>query len=369
MKLRIIPVIRKEMIHIIRDPRSLAIIFMMPILMILLFGYAITFDVKNIKIAVLDQDHSAASREMVNMFTTNSYFKIVSFLDNREPIYDMMMRRDISAAIVIPKGYEGDLQTDPQISIQVLVDGTNANTATIISNYITAAINTLNQNTNAGVISTPISVEPRIWYNPDLKSSHFIVPGLLAVLMMMICAMLTSITIAREKETGTMEQIIVSPIKPAEIIFGKVVPYILVAFMVAFAVVAFSRIVFGVPFRGSVWVLVFFSFVFIYASLSLGVFISSRVNTQQVALMLSLVGTLLPSILLSGFIFPVFAMPVVLRVLSHIVPATYYLIIARGVMLKGLGFGLLYHQAVFLFIYGTVLLMVSARGFKTHLEG
>ena len=202
-----------------------------------------------------------------------------------------------------------------------------------------------------------------------MKQLIFIVPGLLAVLMMMICAMLTSITIVREKETGTMEQILVSPIKSHEIIIGKVVPYILVAFLVASAVLGFTKIVFNVPIRGNLGLLALLSLVFIYASLSLGVFISSRARTQQVALMLSLVGTLLPSILLSGFIFPLFAIPKVLQILSYIVPAKYYLVIVRGILLKGIGLPYLYKSVVMLFIFGTLLLAVSVKNFKTNLEG
>jgi len=368
MKSRIIPIIRKEIIHILRDPRSLIIIFIMPTLMILLFGYAITFDIQDIKIAVLDQDRSQSSRQLIEKFTNTDYFKISGELTSRDKIEPLMMHRKIVAAIIIPPGFGRDLVSQSVSPIQVIIDGSNANTATIVINYVSAAINTYNLEINKN-IRIPVQIQPRIWYNPDLESTNFIVPGLLAVLMMMICAMLTSITIVREKETGTMEQILVSPIKSHEIIIGKVVPYIFVAFLVASAVLVFAKIVFNVPIRGSLALLALLSLVFIYASLSLGVFISSRARTQQIALMLSLVGTLLPSILLSGFIFPLFAMPKALQILSYIVPAKYYLVIVRGILLKGIGLPYLYKSVVMLFIFGTLLLAVSVKNFKTNLEG
>ncbi len=368
MKSRIIPIIRKEFIHILRDPRSLAIIFIMPTLMVMLFGYAITFDIKNINMAVLDQDNSRASRELIDQFSNSGYFTIVKYLNNREEIEENIMFRQFIAAIVIPNDYQESLDTGNPAQIQLLVDGSNANTATIVINYIRAAMSALTLNINANIIKMPINIEPRFLYNPDLKSSHFIVPGLLAVLMMMICAMLTSITIAREKETGTMEQIIVSPVKSREIIIGKVTPYIGVAFLVSSAVLIFSKVVFNVPIRGNILLLALFSLVFIYASLSIGVFISTKAKTQQVALMLSMVGTLLPSILLSGFMFPVFAMPLFLRIMSYIVPAKYFIVITRGIMLKGIGAEVLFPQALFLFVIGTILLFISSKNFKTNLE-
>ncbi|HPG41547.1 MAG TPA: ABC transporter permease [bacterium] len=365
---RILPIIRKELIHILRDPRSLTIIFVLPTVMILLFGFAITFDIKDIKIAILDQDRSQASRQVAELFTNNQYFKIAADLTNRGQIEPLMMDRTIVAALVIPEGFGADLVAKPAASLQVLIDGSNANTATVVTNYITAALASYTMDLNSG-LHAPVVVQPRIWYNPDLDSTKFIVPGLLAVLMMMICAMLTSITIAREKETGTMEQILVSPIRSYEIIIGKVLPYIVVAFVVASVVLAFAKIVFAVPIRGNLLLLAALSLVFIYASLSLGVLISSKARTQQVALMISLVGTLLPSILLSGFIFPLFALPKFLQALSYAVPARYYLVIVRGIMLKGIGFEYLYLPTLSLFLFGTLLLMISMKNFKTNLEG
>ncbi|NIA31742.1 MAG: ABC transporter permease [Actinobacteria bacterium] len=364
---RILSITRKEVLHILRDTKSVFIIFMMPVLMVVLYGYAITFDIKDIKLGIVDRDHTPASSALIEKLTKSEHFKIRAKADNARQVEALMMQRRIIAALVIPKGYGKSLQTKPMTKVQVLIDGSNANTATIVSNYINFIIAGYSLQLNSKIIRVPISTEPRIWYNPDLKSANFIVPGLVAVLLMMICAMLTAITISREKETGTLEQILASPVRGFEIIIGKVIPYILLAFLVGGIVIIFAQIIFNVPFRGSVVALMLFSLVYIYASLAIGIFISSRVKTQQTALMFSLLGTLLPSILLSGFVFPIAAMPQVLRIISYIIPAKYYLTIIRGIVLKGIGMNFLYSQGIYLFLFGTLLLMISIKRFSTKL--
>jgi len=367
MSSRILAIIRKEVLHILRDTKSVFIIFMMPVIMVVLYGYAITFDIKDIKLGIVDRDHTPASRALIEKLTASEHFKIRARADNAHQVENLMMQRRIIAALVIPNGYSKSLQTRPMTKVQVLIDGSNANTATIVSNYINFIITGYSLQLNSTTLRAPITTEPRIRYNPDLKSANFIVPGLVAVLLMMICAMLTAITISREKETGTLEQMLVSPVRGFEIIIGKVVPYILLSFLVAGIVVVCAQIIFNVPFRGSIVVLMLFSIVYIYASLAIGIFISSRVKTQQTALMFSLLGTLLPSILLSGFVFPIASMPQVLRILSYIIPARYYLTIIRGIILKGIGINILYPQAIYLFIFGTLLLMISIKRFSTKL--
>ncbi len=213
-----------------------------------------------------------------------------------------------------------------------------------------------------------MTLQPRVWYNPDLKSAHFIVPGLVAVIMMMICALLTSVTVARERESGTMEQILVSPIRSVEIIIGKTLPYVVLALVDAIVVVIFAQLVFDVPFRGDPLWLLFFSIIYVYACLSFGIFISARVATQQVAMMSAMLATMLPSILLSGFIFPILSMPKILQLASYVVPAKYYLVIIRGIMLKGLGSEWLWTPALFLAAFGTLLLIISVRRFTTNME-
>jgi ABC-2 type transport system permease protein len=369
MRARFFAIIHKEMIHILRDPRSLLIIFLLPVVQILLFGYAITFDIKHIKIGILDYDQSASSRELIRVFTASPYFDIKAMLRSENEIEPLMMSQKVSAALVIPRGYDRALNVEPTAEVQVIIDGSNANNATIIRGYMEGVIANQSLTINSRIFKSPIEFEPRIWYNPDLKSTHFIVPGLLAILLMMICALLTSLTIAREKETGTMEQILVSPVRAFEIIFGKIMPYIILGLVVAVTVLFVGKFVFNVPIRGHVLYIFFFAIFYIYASLSIGVFISSRVNTQQVALMGSLLGTLLPSILLSGFIFPISSLPWFLRVVSYVIPATYFLKIIRATMLKGMGFDFSFQPALYLLIFGTVLLFLSVKNFKTKLEG
>lgn len=369
MNPRIFAIIRKEFIHVVRDPRSLAIVFMLPIVMILLYGYAITFDIKEIKLAVLDQDRSPASRALVQNLTSANYFKITRQLHSRTEIEPVMLSRQALAVLVIPTHYGRMLRTNPQAQVQLLVDGSNANAATIAINYCKSFFLSYSLDLNSRMITPPIGLHPRVWYNPDLKSTQFIVPGLVAVIMMLICALLTSITIARERETGTMEQILVSPIRPVEIIFGKIVPYVLLALMDAIIIVAGAKFIFAVPFRGQPWLLLVLSLIYVYASLSLGVFISARVKSQQVAMMLAQLITTLPSVLLSGFIFPIISMPIVLQVISYLVPAKYYLVVIRGIMLKGTGLAYFYQPVLFLLAFGTILLLLSVKRFKTNLEG
>jgi ABC-2 type transport system permease protein len=367
-KMRTRAIIRKEIIHILRDPRSLVIIFIMPILLLVLFGYAITFEIRDIKLGIVDRDNTSSSRQLIAAFLNSGYFVPAAFPRNRDEIENLMMERKIGAALVIPKGFADECHSFRPGQIQMLIDGSNANTATVVLNYSSGVLLSYPQVGMKRNDHPPIELEPRIWYNPDLQSADFIVPGLIAVLMMMICTMLTSITIAREKETGTMEQILVSPVRSYEIVFGKVIPYVFVAFLVAAVVILFARLVFAVPVRGNISLLALLSLVFIYAALSIGVLISSRARTQQVAQMTSLLATLLPSLLLSGFLFPIDSMPRLLRILSMLVPAKYYLIIIRGILLKGVDARILAVPVFFLLLFGTMLLAISVKNFKTNLD-
>ena len=306
--------------------------------------------------------------KLVESFTNADYFTIQEEPDKVEQVHELMAMRKVIAVVVIPQGFSESLHTKAETDVQVIVDGSNANTATIAINYIKNLVTSFSTEKGQHKIEPLISLEPRIWYNPDLKSAHFIVPGLVAVLMTMICAILTSVTIVREKETGTMEQILVSPIKSHEIIIGKVAPYIIIGLIISLLVILLGQVVFNVPMRGNLFLLLVFTMIFIYASLSLGVFISTTAQTQQVALMLSIVGTLLPSLLLSGFMFPIYALPIFLRVLSMFIPAKYYLVIIRGIMLKGIDHTYLYLPAIYLVVFGTLLLSISIKRFKTKLE-
>jgi ABC-2 type transport system permease protein len=368
MNKRFIAIMRKEFIHIVRDPRSLLITFIMPMLMIFLFGYAVELDIKDIPFGVIDQDNSQASRELIEKFVNSGYFSLVPIEQNRDVIHDLFKQREIKAVLVIPMDFSNDLQTKSSIPVQVIVDGSNSNTASVIINYTKMIIASMSTEINVQSINMPVEIESRVWYNPDMESANFVVPGLVAIIMMMICALLTSITIVREKETGTMEQILVSPIKPYEVVFGKVLPYVIIAFFDGALILLAARIGFGVPIQGSVLLLALLSFVYLYASLSIGVFLSTQLKTQLVAMMAALVITILPSVMLSGFIFPIRSMPVVLRGFTYLVPAKYFLVIIRGIVLKGVGFQYFWTQTAFLFLMGTFLLAISTRKFNTKLE-
>ena len=363
---RLFAVMRKEFIHIIRDPRSLSLIFFWPVIMVLLYGTAITFDIKEIRIVVLDSDHSSASRELLRDLTASNYFKTTAILRKRSEIDAGFLENRFKAVLVMPAGFAKDKARNAG-RIQLVVDASNSNTATVVIQYMKTFC-MLHQLENSVTVSAPVALLPRVWYNPDLKSSHFIVPGLIAVILMMICAQLTSITLAREWETGTFEQILVSPILPHEIILGKLAPYLLLSLTVSVVTLAFSVAVFKVPFRGSLLLLLILSLIYIYASLSIGVLISTRARTQQVALLASQILTLLPSFLLSGFIFPVLYMPLFLKAVTYLVPARYYLVIIRGIMLKGIGPRDLAQPCLLLVLFGTLLIVLSIHRFKSVLE-
>lgn len=364
-----IAIVQKEFLHIIRDPRSLVIAFLLPIILVLLYGYVITFDIRQIPIGIFDQDGTPESRQLIENLVSSDYFKITAYLQSRDEIEPALMNRKFLAVMIIPQHFARSLKTEPQTEVQFIIDGANSRTATIAMNYAKSFLISQSLEMNSLIMNPPIELRPRVWFNPDMKSAHFIVPGLVAVFMMLICALLTSITITRERETGTMEQLLVSAIRPYEIIFGKIIPYVILALVDAVLVVICAKIIFGVPFRGNPLLLLLFSVCYVYAGLSIGVFISARAKTQQTAMVLAQLTTTLPAIMLSGFIFPISSLPIVLQAISFLVPAKYFLIIIRGIMLKGIGFSYFYLPAIFLILFGTVLLLVSINRFKTNLEG
>ncbi len=366
MNSRIASIIRKEFIHISRDFRTLVIVILLPVVMLFLYGFAINLEIQNIETIVLDHDNSPDSRALVRKFEGSKFFTVYYFSGPESELQSFFSKRDASMILIIGKNFAKELQRQPKTTVQVLIDASDPNTAQATRNYANAVFESFNA-TNAVV---PVfDVAPRIWYNPALKSSYFFVPGLAALILIMISALLTSITIVREKETGTMEQILVSPVKPFEIIVGKVVPYILLAFVDLVIILVLARVVFNVPFVGGAGFLISSSLVFIFVALSLGLLISTKARTQQVAMLVALVATLLPSLMLSGFMFPLASLPEPLQILSLAVPARYYLVVIRGIMLKGNTLVQLIPEISVLLAIGIGLLIVSARKFKTTLEG
>ena len=362
-KLRFIAL--KEIRHILRDPRSLFIAILMPVLMTLLYGYAINLDIKNVRLAVLDFDKSVESRELVDRFYNSGYF--IMALSDAELIdpEQVLKHRDAHAVLTIRKGLAKAVKNRTDFQLGLLLDGADANMAAAAAGYSDGIVGRYLADKLFPEKELPgVSLSHQVLYNPDLKSSHFFVPGLIAVILMMVSALLTSVTIAREKETGTMEQLLTSPVNPYQIIIGKVIPYIGLAFLDGLLVLLFAVFHFGVPFSGSLLLLTAFGIIYIIAALSLGVLISTLVNTQQVAMMLALVATLLPSVMLSGFIFEIKNMPLALQYFTHIIPARYFLLIIRGIMLKGAGLDVLWPQAAALVSLTIVLLGIAAKKFK-----
>lgn len=358
----------KEVRHILRDARSLVIAILMPILMTLLYGYAINLDIKNIRLAVIDYDLSLESRELAGRFYNSGYFiKSLSSPNMSDPEH-VLKNGDAHAVMVIRPGMARALATMTEYQLGMLIDGADANTSAAAASYSKVILyQFLKEQLPPGTTLPGISISQQILYNPDLKSSHFFVPGLIAVILMMISALLTSMTIARENETGTMEQLLTSPVRPGQIIIGKVIPYIGLAVLDGVLVLLFGVFNFGVPFTGSIVLLFAFGILYVIAALSLGILISTITRTQQQAMFAAQLLTVLPSVMLSGFIFEIKNMPTILQYVSHMIPASYFLLIIRGIMLKGSGIDVLWSQAAVLVVITIVLLGVASKRFRVRI--
>jgi ABC-2 type transport system permease protein len=356
---------RKEVRHILRDPRSLAIAILMPILMTLLYGYAINLDIKNIRLAVLDFDRSREARDLAGRFFHSGYF--VPALADADPTdpEQVLKRGQAHAVLTIPPGLAAALESRTDYELGMSLDGADANLSAAAASYANVVLQQyLQDRIPRGVEIPGVAFSVRVLYNPDLKSSHFFVPGLIAIILMMISALLTSVAIAREKETGTMEQLLTCPVKPAEIIIGKVIPYIGLAILDGVLILVFAVMHFGVPFAGSTVLLFAFGIIYVIAALALGIFISTLVRTQQLAMMAAQLATVLPSVMLSGLIFDIRNMPPALQMITYLVPARYFLLIIRGIMLKGAGIEFLWPQAAALLALTAVLLIVAVKKFQ-----
>lgn len=367
MRRRLLAIIRKEFTHIFRDWRTLLIIILMPILMIVLYGYAITLDMRNIVFGVIDDARTPESRALVEAFAENGFFRPLGRELRRDEIEHVFMRRDALLVIVIPGEFSDALQTGTGARLQLLIDASDSNVGIFVSNYAEQVLQLFNARMN-GSLPVLYDIAPRILYNPDMNSTHFFVPGLVALILMLISALLTSIAITREKETGTLEQILVSPVHAREIILGKVLPYVILGLLNAAIILVSARLLFDVPMRGNLLLLGLLSLVFVFVALSFGLMISTVARTQLLAMFMTLMATILPTIMLSGFIFPITSMPTVLQYLANILPATYFLTIIRAIMLKGVGLAELWPQALILTGLGVLLLANAIRRFRMRLE-
>jgi ABC-2 type transport system permease protein len=364
---RVGAIARKEFLHILYDFRTLFILFLMPVVQLVMFGYALNMEIRQVELAVADQSNSPASRRLVARFRGSAFFRLLPGAGGAEELQTLFATGQARAALIIPADFERKLEREPETAVQVLVDASDANAATLIRNYCEQVLLEYDQGRGARP-PIPFEMRPAILFNPDLRSSFFFVPGVMAMILVMISALLTSVAITREKESGTLEQLLVSPVRPWEIVLGKVLPYILLAFLDAALILGVALLLFAVPFRGSLPLLVGLTTLYVLTALSLGLLISTRARTQQVAMMAALTATLLPTVMLSGLIFPIASMPRALQYVSMLIPARYFLLIVRGVLLKGSGLEQLLAPTLALGAMTLVLLTVAIRRFSARLE-
>ncbi len=370
---RVLVVARKELLHIRRDRRTLAVVFMIPMIQLLLMGYAATTDIDHLRTAALDADLTSHSRGLIEAYQASNYFDIVAYVSSEEELAHLLDRGTVRAGLIIPPGYGSKIAAGEQAEIAFIIDGSDPN----VANVVFAAAQQVGQAQGMRLIEqrlsispeemTPIEVHPRVWYNPEMNSANFMIPGLIAMILFTITILLTSMAIVREREWGTIEQLMVTPIRPFELVVGKVAPYILLAFFDVLEILALGVFWFHVPVNGSVSLLLALAGLFLVTSLGLGIFFSSVANTQQEA-MLMVFMMLLPSIFLAGFFFPLEAMPYTLQLLSYLVPLRYMLVIVRGIIIKGVGIEALAEQVVALAVSGVAIMAVAATQFRKRLE-
>ena len=366
---RFIGFIKKEFYHIFRDKRSLFILFGMPIAQILLFGFAITNEINNVEIAILDHSKDATTKEIINKISASNYFSINQLIEKESDIESVFKKGKVKAVLNFEKDFSKNLIKENHANIQVITDATDPNTANTISNYANAILQNYLKEQNKNVTS-PYQIIPqtRMVYNPELKSVYMFVPGVMTIILMLVSAMMTSISITREKELGTMEILLVSPLKPFQVIIGKVFPYIFLSIINAVVIIVLSIFIFKMPVQGSLFLLGLESVLFIITSLALGILISTISATQQTAMMISLMGLMLPVILLSGFIFPVSSMPMPLQIISNIIPAKWFIIIIKGIMLKGVGLQYVWKETLILLGMTVFFIGLSVKKYKIRLE-
>jgi ABC-2 type transport system permease protein len=366
---RLRAIARKEVLHLRRDPRSLILAFLLPVLLTILFGYAISWDVEDIETAVLDQDRSKASRDLLDAFRSSGYFRLSTFLEDPSEITRLIDRGDVRMVLVIPPDFARDLGAGRTARLQAILDGSDANTANIAMGYARGIVQSYSQGIafEGRQFRPPIRVESRVWYNEELSSRNMIVPGLVAVIMMIIAAMLTSLTIAREWERGTMEQLAATPVTRTEVVLGKMLPYIGIGLFDVIAVSAIGVLLFGVPLRGSPLLLMGLSIAFLVGALGMGMLISAVTRSQVLATQVAMVATYMPSFLLSGFMFDVKVMPRVLEWLTYLIPARYFLVVTRGIFLKGVGADVLWGQGLLMIAFGIAGFVAAVSVFRKEL--
>ncbi len=373
---RLLAIARKEFLHVRRDPRSLGLGFAIPVVLLLLFGYVLTLDVDQVPLAVWDRSRTPESRELVSRFEGSRYFHVAMRAERYPEMEAAIDDGRVLAALVIPEDFAGRVRSDRPSAVQFLLDGSEANTATIALGYADALVSGYSadletrwaQAKGLQGIRPPLDVRPRVWFNPDLESRNFIVPGLISVIMMIIAALLTSLTVAREWEQGTMEQLIATPVTGPELILGKLLPYFIIGMVDLAVAVAMGKYLFHVPIRGSLPLLFGIAAIFLVGALSLGMLFSVAARSQLPASQMAMAFTFLPSYLLSGFVFSIDSMPRVVRAVTYLVPSRYFVKVIKGICLKGVGLGTLAVDTALLLVFGAAMLLAATRMFRKKLR-
>jgi ABC-2 type transport system permease protein len=372
----ILEFIKKELLQFKRDPKMFALILIAPVVQLVFLGFAANLDVELVRTIIYDQDKSSLSIDFIEALTSSGYFRIEKYVSNYDEITKDIDNGTAILALIIPDHFEKDIYNRRTVAIQALFNGSDGNTANISAGYLQKIVSGFSENINLNFanrigkkISVPIiTPEVRIWYNPELKTRNFMVPGIVGLLLSLITLILTSLAVVKEKEIGTMEQLIVTPLKPYQIILGKLIPFVLLAFIAVLIILAAMWSIFGIEVKGDTWFLFLSSFLYILSTLGLGLLVSTISKTQQQAMMISIFGVMMPMIFLSGFAFPIENMPMVIQSISYVIPLRYFIEIIRGVITKGLGFGELWINAFILLIMGLLILALSSLRFKNKLE-
>lgn len=361
--------VKKEFYHIFRDKRTLLILFGMPVVQVILFGFAITNEIKDANIVILDPSKDEATREISDKLLSSGYFRLSENLQTPGQIEEIFKEGKVKLAVLFAPNFNQNLWKEGKAQVQLVADATDPNTATLLVNYASAIINSYQRSLLlTQQMPLTIQTEVKMHYNPALEGVFMFVPGVMTIILMLVSAMMTSIAVTREKELGTMEVLLVSPIQPPLIVIGKVIPYLLLSIINATVIVLLGKFVFGMPIVGSLVLLAGECILFVITSLSLGILISTVTDSQQTALLISLMALMLPTIILSGFIFPIENMPVILQWLSHIIPARWFIEIIKGIMLKGVGLGYLWPQTMILIGMTLFFILMSIKRFRVRLE-
>ena len=366
---RLRAVARKEWIQLRRDTRSMILAFALPLFLLLFFGYAISWDVDDIPLIVLDRDATRESRVLVQALVSSGYFTVTEYAEDEAQIGDHLARGTVRGALLIPRGFQRDMASGRRAPLQLLLDGSDANSATIAMNYSEAIVSRYSANTRlqGRTLTLPLRLESRVWYNPNLESRTMIVPGLIAVIMSIIAALLTALTIAREWERGTMEQLAATPVTRLEVILGKLAPYLAIGLFDVAVTVGAGMLILGTPLRGSLFLLAGMTFLFLVGALGLGIFISAAVKSQVLATQVAMIATYLPAVLLSGFLYDIASMPPVLKALTYLIPARYFVTVTRGIFLKGVGIEVLWPEALLMIAFATLGLGLAVKVFRKEI--